>query len=142
MTNVVPPCASIRTNPFGSNAAAAARAGATRKPTTSATAEAALAWRNSRRDGLGGESSGIVFTLLLASRRELDRFADAQIRPAAANVARHRRVDVGVARLRLAREQCSSRHDLPGLAVAALHDLEVEPGALNLAPRRRFADRL
>src|SRR2546425_12668731 len=39
----------------------------------------------------------------------------------------------------LGRWQRGGSHDLAGLAVAALHDLEVEPGPLHLAAARRFA---
>src|SRR5262245_39490540 len=44
--------------------------------------------------------------------RLLDRRADPSVGPAAADVARHRGVDVGVARMRVAREQGGGRHDL------------------------------
>src|SRR5262249_4540454 len=40
------------------------------------------------------------------------------------------------------REQRRGRHDLARLAVAALNDLAVEPGLLDLRARRRRADRL
>src|SRR5882724_5743472 len=40
------------------------------------------------------------------------------------------------------REQCRCRHDLTRLAVAALHDLEVEPRLLYLLAGRRLPDRL
>src|SRR5262249_6610561 len=35
---------------------------------------------------------------------------------------------------------CGGRHDLPRLAIAALHDLEIEPGLLHFAANRRLAD--
>src|SRR5882757_2323600 len=72
----------------------------------------------------------------------LDRFANADIGAAAANVAGHRVVDIGIGRTWVARDERRSRHDLAGLAVAALHDLPVEPGLLDLGARRRRADRL
>src|SRR5215471_13587823 len=50
----------------------------------------------------------------------LDRFANADIGPAATNIAEHGAVDVGVRRLRVAGEECCGRHDLARLAVAAL----------------------
>jgi hypothetical protein len=74
--------------------------------------------------------------------RLLDRFANAQIGPAAADVAGHRVVDIGIRRMRVARKQRRSRHDLARLAVAALNDLAVEPGLLDLGARRCRADRL
>src|SRR5262252_9022808 len=49
-------------------------------------------------------------------RSLLDRFANADIRAAAADVAGHRVVDVGTGRTRVAREQRRSGHDLAGLA--------------------------
>src|SRR5260221_3745751 len=65
-------------------------------------------------------------SLGLGLRGVLDRITYAAIGSAAADVAGHRRVDVGVGRLGSLRQQRSGRHDLPGLAVAALHDLLVE----------------
>src|SRR5262252_11091835 len=57
-------------------------------------------------------------------RRGVDRRANAGVGPAAADVG-HRRVDVRVARARVLREQRHRRHDLAGLAVAALRYLVV-----------------
>src|SRR5262245_60113272 len=71
-----------------------------------------------------------------------DRFPNAQIRPAAADVAGHRGVDIGIGRMRSARQQRGGGHDLARLAVAALHDLAVEPGPLDLGACRCRADRL
>src|SRR5262249_60434866 len=50
---------------------------------------------------------------------------------AAANVPRQRLVNIGVGGRRYLREQRGGSHDLAGLAVAALNDLQVEPGLLN-----------
>src|ERR1700704_935965 len=72
----------------------------------------------------------------------LDRFANAGIGAAAADVAGHCVVDVGIGRMRVARQQRRSRHDLARLAVAALNDLTVEPRLLALGARRCRADRL
>src|ERR1700719_522421 len=72
----------------------------------------------------------------------LDRFANADIGPTAADVAGHGVVDVGIRRMRIARKQSRSRHDLARLAVPALHDLPVEPSLLDLGARRGRADRL
>ena len=44
--------------------------------------------------------------------------------------------------MRVAGEQRGSGHDLAGLAIAALNDLEIEPGLLDLGAGRRRADRL
>ena len=56
--------------------------------------------------------------------------ADALVRAAAADVG-HRLVDVRVGRIRVLREQRRGGHDLPGLAVAALRDVEREPRLLH-----------
>src|SRR5438034_902200 len=56
--------------------------------------------------------------------------ADALVGAAAADVG-HRGVDIGVARLGILLEQRSGRHDLPGLAVAALRHVERRPGFLH-----------
>src|SRR5438132_5273562 len=72
----------------------------------------------------------------------LDRLANADIGPTAADVAGHRIVDIGVGRMRVARKERRGRHDLARLAVAALNDLPVEPGLLDPGARSRRADRL
>src|SRR6516164_6355961 len=74
--------------------------------------------------------------------RLLDRFANADIGPAAADIAEHGVVDVGVGRIRIAGDERRGRHDLARLAIAALHYLAVEPRFLNLSASRRCADRL
>jgi hypothetical protein len=61
----------------------------------------------------------------------VDGSADAHIGGAAAEVARHRVVDVGIGRLAVLAEQRDGAHDLAGLAVAALHDVELAPGFLH-----------
>src|SRR5690606_20676218 len=67
----------------------------------------------------GGESGGL-----------LDALADAGVGTAAAEVAGHGAVDVGIARLRVVGEEGGGGHDLAGLAVAALGDVGVAPGFL------------
>src|SRR5262249_16814066 len=62
---------------------------------------------------------------------ELDRLADAYIGSAAADVAAHGIVDVGIGRVRLASQQRRGGHDLSRLAVAALDDFMIEPGLLD-----------
>ena len=64
------------------------------------------------------------------ARRRVNGLADAQVGGAAAEVAVHRRVDVGVGRLGRVRQQRRRRHDLAGLAVAALRHVELLPGPL------------
>lgn len=63
--------------------------------------------------------------------RLLDSLSNAGIGAAAANVSLQCLVDVGVGGRWYLREQRSGGHDLAGLAVAALYDLQVEPGLLN-----------
>src|SRR6266849_1257493 len=75
-------------------------------------------------------------------RRVLDSRADSDIRTTATDVSRHGTVYVRVAGAGILREQRRSRHDLAGLAIAALRDLEIEPCLLNLPPGRRPADGL
>src|SRR5579859_129749 len=62
----------------------------------------------------------------------LDPLANAHIGAAAANIPGHRRIDVPIVGRGILREQRRGRHDLPGLAVPALHDLEIEPRLLDL----------
>src|SRR5260221_3431906 len=116
---------------------------------------AAPACRNLRRetsfvdgDKPGPEAREVRWSRVMSAslsarlRGLLDRFANADIGPTAADVAGHRVVDVGIRRMRVAREQRRSRHDLARLAVAALNDLPVEPGLLDLGDRRSRADGL
>src|SRR5882762_9923110 len=57
-----------------------------------------------------------------------------------ADIAAHRGVDVGIAGLRRVGEQRRCRHDLAGLAIAALDDFELEPRLPQRLPYRRLAD--
>ena len=71
-------------------------------------------------------------------RRLLDGLTDAHVGSAAADVAGHALIDVGVGRLWDQVDDRGRAHDLAGLAVAALHDLQVEPRLLHgLAGRSR-----
>ena len=54
---------------------------------------------------------------------QMHRLADALIGAAPADVG-HRLVDVRVGRLRIFLQQCGGRHDLPGLAIAALRNVD------------------
>src|SRR4051794_26410241 len=116
-----------------------------RPPPTSA-----LAFRKTRREApVRGAASGRTFVAMASAlalvvrrepRRVFDGGADARVRAATADVAGHRRVDIGVGRLGIARQQRCRRHDLSGLAIAALHDIDREPCRLNLAAGWRRAD--
>src|SRR5207247_8881066 len=99
-----------------------------RRPSASSTPTAAH--RRRRRSRL--EIPGATPDSWFASHRVLDGRADACIGATAANVARHRLVDIAVGGRGVLHQQRGSGHDLAGLAVAALHDLEVEPRLLHL----------
>jgi hypothetical protein len=59
-----------------------------------------------------------------------NRFFDAGIGAAAANITHHGSVDFFVAGMRIGFEQRGGRHNLPGLAVATLRHINFEPGFL------------
>src|SRR5438132_8277537 len=86
---------------------------------------AALALRNCRR-----EKSTVMSGPFLG--RMLDSLADSHISTAAADVPGHGGVDVAVGRVRLGREQRRRGHDLAGLAIAALRQLQRDPVLLDL----------
>src|ERR1700687_5892641 len=77
---------------------------------------------------------------LAVTRGVLDRVTDADIGAAAADVACHRSVDIGIVRMRRGGKQSRRRHDLTRLAQTALNELHVQPGLLDLCARRRGAD--
>src|SRR6516165_9175557 len=131
-----------RRKAFGANAsavAASARRGgpAQLKPMVRPAAAATVAFRKLRRPSAAGFGSGsmakIAFMASAFQRMggRVDGGADADISGAAADIAAHRVVDVGVGRLRVLLEQRRRRHDLTGLAIAALRHLEVDPGRLH-----------
>src|SRR5580692_6614676 len=72
----------------------------------------------------------------------LDRCANANIGPTAADVAGHCGVDVRIRWMWVAREQRRSRHDLARLTVTALNDLSIQPRLLDLGAGRRGTDGL
>src|SRR5215207_4917625 len=92
-------------------------------------------WRPEER--LGGISSG-------TPRRdgELDGFLDANIGPATADVPVHRGGDLVVRRIGVARQKCRAAHDLPGLAIPALRNVDLLPRPLRrmIAVRRQALD--
>src|ERR1700733_12510922 len=61
----------------------------------------------------------------------MDGIANTKIGGTAAKIAGHGIVDIGVGGMRLLREQCSCRHNLSGLAIAALRHLFSDPGLLD-----------
>src|SRR5260370_29007306 len=99
--------------------------------------------RQRRRTGSPGGIDGPWSASPLATglRCALDGLPNARISSAAANIARQCLVDIGVGRRRNLLQQGGGGHDLAGLTVAALDDLEIEPGLLHLLADRRAADR-
>src|SRR5216683_460466 len=144
MTRVTTFRGSMRTKAFGANAddvAGCANAGRsargsaklmTRPPPT-----AAPAFRNVRRSRLTGRSD---ISFLLSDRSAMNGGPDPLIGAASADVAGHRGIDVRVIRFRRAGKERRCRHDLPGLAIAALDDLEFQPRLLQRLSGRRLPD--
>src|SRR3954463_10491945 len=71
--------------------------------------------------------------------RRVNRLANARISAATTDVAVHRSIDVRVRRLRLLLEQRGRRHELPGLAVAALRNIVLDPRGLQRMQLAIFA---
>ena len=90
----------------------------------------AVTCRNERRSSWQRLGVFHGYALLPPLRRVVNGFADAQIGAAAADVAVHRRVDLGVGRRRVAGEERRGGHQLTGLAVAALRHVELQPRLL------------
>src|SRR5712691_9070069 len=130
MVRTICPSAPMRMKALGVNAAPAAPsavwAAPVLKPIRSPPPSAALALRNCRR-----ERSTVMSGPFLG--RVLDSLADPDIRTAAADVPRHRGVDVAIGRAGLGGEQRRRGHDLAGLAIAALRHLQIDPGLLNFS---------
>src|SRR5579884_3333873 len=62
--------------------------------------------------------------------RAMNGFADSVIGTATANIAAHDSVDLRIGRMRVVGKQNRGRHDLPGLAIATLRNLNRDPGVL------------
>src|SRR3989442_13531556 len=95
-------------------------------------------WRPERSTVMPGPFLGVRGTM----RRVLDSLADSHISTAAADVPRHRGVDVAIGRVGVGCEQRRRGHDLAGLAIAALRHLERDPGLLDLLAGRSGTDGL
>src|SRR5882672_11106332 len=134
MVSTICPSLPMRMNALGVNGADAPSEGPVLNPINKPPPNAALAPRNSRRDVMSGP--------LLAVRRVLDSLADAHISAAATDVSGHGGVDVAIARVGVGREQGRRGHDLAGLAIAALRDLQRDPGLLDLLAGWSGADGL
>src|SRR5215469_2469685 len=74
--------------------------------------------------------SGDTAALLFHARGDPDCAPDAVVTGATTDVAGHGRVDLRSAGLRCLTQQRARGHDLPGLTVAALHDVNLHPGLL------------
>src|SRR3954447_5538036 len=149
MVSTTCPSLPMRMKAFGaklSGAASVLPKGRLRLNISPPPAAAAVA-KKPRRDRLVAEERGSVrsgvmsASLCLRLRGELDGFANADVGAATADVPAHGLIDVGVCRTRVACQQRRGRHDLSGLAIAALHDFVLEPGLLNLCAGVRLADR-
>ena len=75
------------------------------------------------------------------TRRLFDRGADAVVGAAAADVAGHGRLNVGVSGLGLLLKERGCRHDLARLAVSALRNTQVDPRRLHRLADLVRADR-
>src|SRR2546422_3442849 len=124
-----------------------ARSPATSPPVRRHATPAASRRRRRRRQsgtpvGTRGPWSASCFDGGRRPRGLLDGRTDALVGAAAADIAGHRGVDVGIAGVRGLRHERRCRHDLARLAVPALHDLEIQPRLLHFLTSRRRADRL
>src|SRR5262249_20899344 len=135
ITNVTLPARSMRRNAFGANGASVVRLSRTSprtgrpKPSINPPPIAAEPLRKARRENDAASrlpADAVFISTLLAglSCRLLDRRTDTRIRAAAADVTGHRAVDIGIARPGRARQQSARGHDLPGLAVPALRNVQ------------------
>src|SRR6267378_3872432 len=138
ITNVTLPARSMRKKALGANGASdvsvsriSPRVGRP-KPSNTPPPMALVAVRKCRRfiSRLRFRDAGSL----------LDGSANTRIGAAAADVAGHGAVDVGIARLGVCGEQRARRHDLPRLTVPALRHVEREPGRLDFLAGRRGAD--
>src|SRR5437879_3623371 len=98
------------------------------RPRASPAPTAAVPMTNERRSIFGVL---VIMALPLCLRRGVNGLAHLLERAAATDVG-DPRVDVGIGRLRLVLEECRHCHDHPGLAVAALWHLVVDPRLLHL----------
>src|ERR1700690_3707150 len=151
MMSVVGPLFSMRMNALAPNTppfvSAAAAAEGTQKPTTNAPPRAKAPSRKTRRVTVGSTPERLRAPVVidLPSSRLcgfLDCLANAHIRAAPTDVAGHRRIDVGITRMGRCAQKRARGHDLPGLTVAALYDLRIEPRLLDAPPGGSRSDTL
>src|SRR5262249_6486657 len=98
------------------------------RPRVSPAPTAAVPMTNERRSIFG---VFVIMAVPLCLRRGVNGFAHLLERAAAADVG-DPRVDVGIGRPGLLLQKRRDRHDHPGLTVAALGDLEIDPRLLDL----------
>lgn len=70
---------------------------------------------------------GVLFGLLFGSRCTVNRFANADVGSTAAEIPVHGLIDVLIGGVRVLGEQRDGRHNLTGLAIAALRDIHFDP---------------
>src|ERR1700677_5315451 len=85
----------------------------------------------------GSTSRDCCHCLAPPCRGELDRLANTRVGPTSTDISRHRRVNVGVTRLRRVREQRRGTHHLTRLAVATLDHFDFRPRPLYALTHRR-----
>src|SRR5690349_11891555 len=93
-----------------------------------------------RRSRPARSGSRNTAALLFHAGGDPDRAADTVVATAATDVARHGCIDLSIVRLRGPPEECARRHDLTGLAVTALHHVDLEPRLLQPLADRGRAD--
>src|ERR1700756_2851800 len=155
MTRVTASVGSIRINPFGAKVpvtsfsttceADAAKTGSALAPVMAKPSSKPVPCRKARRDiavSSDIRSAKVSLSMISNSRSMLDRSADALISAASADVPRHSSIDVVIRRLWRVLQECRRRHDLAGLAIAALHHLKLQPCLLQGRALRLVADRL
>src|ERR1700760_3692546 len=155
MTRVTAPVGLIRINPFGAKVpvtsfsttcnAGAAKTVSVLAPVSAKPSSKPVPCRKARRDIAVSSaicSLTVSLSMISNSRSMLDRSADALIGAASADIPRHGGVDVVIRRLRRVLPGGRRRHDLAGLAVAALHHLQFQPRLLQGGALRGMADRL
>src|SRR5215472_13473845 len=93
--------------------------------------------RSSPATGNSCDTAGLLF---FHTRGNPNGSADPVVTAAAADVAGHCRVELLVIRPARTGEQCTRRHDLSGLTIAALHHIDLQPRLLQTRTERGAAD--
>src|SRR6516162_7548829 len=125
------PCGMPSAPHFGVSAPAAG-IGNTRTASTNPPVESMpFSTRRRLTFSMPAEAESRICPAMSRSRSLLDCAANPLICAAAADVAEHCVVDIGVRGMRRLYQQRRGLHDLPGLAIAALRHVECAPGDLN-----------